>query len=98
MSFKFRIALLAEILIVIFMLGEKPCFGAGYYNIGGLLSSNERVVTSGLVLHLDASRAKLKNSPYPNGCAGTDLIWKDLSPSALDVTLTSFASCGDTSG
>ncbi|MCX6117212.1 MAG: LamG domain-containing protein, partial [Proteobacteria bacterium] len=56
------------------------------------------IVTSGLVLNLDAANAKQGLRPFANGCASTDLNWFDLSSSALTGVLTSFASCGASSG
>ena len=56
------------------------------------------IVTSGLVLNLDAANANQALRPYTNGCASTDLSWFDLSSSALTGSLTNFATCGTTAG
>ncbi|MCX6117437.1 MAG: LamG domain-containing protein [Proteobacteria bacterium] len=56
------------------------------------------IVTSGLVLNLDAANAKQGLRPFANGCASTDLSWFDLSSSGFIVTLANFATCGVTTG
>lgn|GEM_PF-1569233 len=56
------------------------------------------IVKEGLVLNLDAANAKQGLRPFANGCASTNLSWFDLSSSALNGTLTNFASCGASSG
>jgi len=56
------------------------------------------IVTSGIVLNLDAANASRGLTKYANGCAASDLSWFDLSASALTGTLTNFASCGASSG
>ncbi|MBY0369702.1 hypothetical protein K2X33_03385, partial [bacterium] len=56
------------------------------------------IVTSNLLLHLDPANAKQGLRPFPIGCNSTDLSWFDISSSALTGTLTSFASCGSTTG
>jgi hypothetical protein len=57
------------------------------------------IVTSNLVLNLDAANAKTNGlEPYSNGCAAGDLSWYDLSSNAFTGTLTSFSSCGSSTG
>jgi hypothetical protein len=57
------------------------------------------LITNGLVLHLDASKAKSGNSaPYSNGCSLSDLTWYDSSASAFLGTLNNYNSCGASTG
>jgi hypothetical protein len=58
----------------------------------------ENIVTSGLVLNMDAANAKQGLAPYSNGCASSDLGWFDLSSSSLPGSLLNFSSCGSSSG
>jgi hypothetical protein len=50
----------------------------------------ENIVTSGLILHLDAANAKQGMINYSNGCATSDLRWFDLSSIANNGILSSF--------
>ena len=66
----------------------------GRYNV-----ATTNIVTSGLVVNMDAAKAKSGGTgPYNNGCAGTDLSWYDLTATVLVGTLTNFSSCGATTG
>ena len=58
----------------------------------------EPVVSSNLVLHLDAANAKGMLAPYTSGCASSDLNWSDLA-ALQTATLTGFpASCSSPVG
>ena len=50
----------------------------------------ENIVTSGLVLNLDAANAQQGIAPYSSGCGSTALNWFDLSSGANNGTLTGF--------
>jgi hypothetical protein len=58
----------------------------------------ENIVTSGLILSMDAANANQGIAPYSNGCASSDLSWFDLSSSIANGTLFNFSSCGSSSG
>lgn len=56
------------------------------------------LVTSNLVLNLDAANANHGLYSYASGCSATELSWWDLSVSGILGTLTSFTGCGATTG
>lgn len=60
----------------------------------------ENIVTSGLVLNVDAANAYQGTQPYtPAGtCTSAQQVWYDLSPFSNNGTLQNFSGCGASSG